>query len=106
MNRVDALQTAIKLTTGDRDKTYGSPVENMGTTAELFEGYFRARGWVVDHEVGQVTAEDVAVILALLKLGRVATGLNHNLPPHADNYIDGACYTAIAGECAFAEREE
>ena len=40
-------------------------------------------------------AEDVAIMMCLLKIARIATG-----EPKADNYIDLAGYSACAGEIA------
>lgn len=106
MNRVKFLEEGITLTQGARRETYGDFVSNMGVFAELLEGYFRARGWITAATVGNVTAEDAAHIMVLAKQARALQGLNFNLPPHADNYTDGAVYFAAAGECAFEEREE
>lgn len=84
------LQTSISLTMGDRDDTYGDPAETYKRVAALMNAY---KG----HPF--ITAHDVAMLLALMKIGRTATD-----PNHTDNYVDGAAYMAIAGE--IAERGE
>ncbi len=88
MNRIDILNEAARLTGGDRDKTYGNPVANYTHTAGLITAYFK------DKIVYQFTAEDAAMIMALVKMSRIAGGV---FKP--DNFIDGAAYIAIAGEC-------
>lgn len=99
--RVTILKEAQRATHGDRDKSYGPPLENFSNAADLIEGYFHARGWITSAKHGAVSAEDVAHILALIKMGRT---INPNLAAHRDNYIDGAAYMAIAGELAEEER--
>jgi hypothetical protein len=81
------LQTAEKLTSGDRDRVYGPPIVNLTRFAELLTAYF-------DRHI-EFTATDGAMIMALAKVSRVPASPDHN-----DNYVDGAAYFAIAGECA------
>ena len=94
--RATILYTAAKVTSGDRDKTYGEPVGTMQNIARLWSEYLTIRMGV---EVC-LTGEDVAHMNTLMKIARtVVRG-----PAHVDNYIDGSCYEAIAGECAMEER--
>lgn len=93
--RLDILDEAHRLTGGDRAASYGAPVPNMQETATMWSSYLRTRGVEVD-----LTGEDVANLMVLLKMAR--TGATHK----EDNYVDGAAYMAIAGECSFAERGE
>ena len=44
----------------------------------------------------EVTAYDVAMMMALLKIARTKTG-----NPNKDDLVDGAAYLAIAGELRF-----
>ena len=90
------LYTGAKLTAGDRDKQYGPPVKNMQDIAALWETFLLGR-----HEFqGRLTGEDVAHMMSLLKIARsYASGLTPG------NYVDGAVYQAIAGECAESERQ-
>lgn len=99
MNRAEILSTAATLTTGPRAETYGEPYTNMLSFASLLSGYFEAR-WSVHTD--SVTAEDAAFIMVLAKIART---INHELPPHDDNYVDAAAYIAIAGEIAVQERD-
>lgn len=73
---------------GDREQDYGSPENNFHTIANLWMDYLGAKGVEVDLEL-----YDVAAMLALLKIARIAGG-------HAkkDNWIDLAGYAACGGE--------
>lgn len=90
--RETILQTAINLTTGDREKTYGSPHKNMDCLAAYMRVYlgFRAKGGAEY----KITAHDAAMFNVLSKLARITVGSNL----HMDNYIDGAAYLAMAAE--------
>ena len=94
--RARILQTGLSLTTGDRNKSYGSPVKNMQDTADLWSAYIRSRG--LQLAPCGLSGEDVANMMALLKIAR--TGQTHK----EDNYVDVATYLAIAGECSEAKR--
>lgn len=99
--RVQMLETAIKLTAGDRDMEYGKPYNNLTDCAVLFSAYLvgRFRGETVDELTIKLTAEDVAWLNVLQKMARTFAG---NVKP--DTYIDAAAYSAIAGECAEEEK--
>lgn len=84
------LDTAVKLTCGDRNKQYGDPYDNLTHTAALWNAYTCTTDFV---------AEDVAHMLALLKIARTLTNEKY----HKDNYVDAAAYLAIAGECRAQE---
>ena len=87
MTRDEILGRAATCVSGDREQDYGSPEQNFKTIALLWSVYFQStrRGWF--------EAQDVAAMLALLKIARIATG-------HAkeDNWIDLAGYAACGGE--------
>ena len=87
--REGALDEAIKLTCGERDKTYGPPTENLTRIANLFKAYMGNRS------VHSITAADIAAFNVLTKLSRVATN-----PTHRDSWVDAAAYAAIGLECA------
>jgi len=91
-DRADILDTAKKLTCGDRDSSYGSPRENMDHIAALWNAYLDGRLRY------PITGADVAWMNALIKAARCKTS-----PRKRDHYDDGAAYIAIAGECAEAE---
>ena len=87
MTREDILTKAISCVSGDRESDYGSPEQNFKTIALLWSVYLQrlGRGYLED--------KDVAAMLALLKIARIASG-------HAksDNWVDLAGYAACGGE--------
>ena len=87
--RVSCLEEAAKLTAGDRDATYGPPVENMQRTADIFNA-------VTGRDL---TATDVALMMVSVKLAR----LNPS-PTHRDSHVDAMAYLGIAFECAVADK--
>ena len=92
MKRQDILDTATKCVCGDREQDYGSPEDNFSTIAAMWEPYLRRK--CISKGAGvSVGAEDVAMLLALVKIGRIASG---NVKE--DNYVDLAGYAACAGE--------
>lgn len=90
--RVQTLETAINLTSGDRDRTYGPPINNLTDCAELWNAYIRAKQRAT--EKLELDAEDVAWMMVLVKMTR-----SFQAGYHADNYTDATAYSAIAGEC-------
>lgn len=93
MNRSDILDKAKACVCGDREQDYGKPENSFGVIASLWTTYLGNALVNPDHEPGRITAKDVAVMLSLLKIARIATG-------HAksDNWIDLAGYAACGGE--------
>lgn len=83
MTRAETLEAAAKCVCGDREQDYGSPENNFRNIAEFWSTY---TGYEFD-------AKDVAAMLALLKIARIASG-------HAkeDNWIDLAGYAACGCE--------
>jgi hypothetical protein len=103
--REDILNTATRLTCGDRNKAYGPPYDNLSDCAALWEAYLNTKwGCLVPKDVGyavRITAEDVAWLMSLVKMARsFQTGY------HRDNYVDAAAYAAIAGECREIQEAE
>jgi hypothetical protein len=85
MNRKDILDEASRLTHGDRDKNYGTPLVNHQRIAVI---------WSVILGL-EITPSQVALCMAGVKIARLVES-----PEHADSFIDGAAYFAIAGELA------
>jgi hypothetical protein len=103
--RVQTLETAIKLTGGDRNKSYGPPFDNLSDCAHLWNAYINAKlGCIVrtgdSYEV-KLKAEDVAWLMVLVKMTR-----SFQSGYHPDNYTDASAYSAIAGECREIQIEE
>ena len=86
MKRADILATASEYVTTDRAATHGKAEDNFLRTAELWNAYLG---------VDNISATDVAVMLALLKVARIKQN-----PNHTDNWIDIAGYAACGGEIA------
>lgn len=86
MNRKEVLDTAIKTVCEERQDSYGKPEDNFAIIAGLWPGYL---GDVI------LQAEDVAVMMMLLKIARIRTGIYD-----PDNYIDIAGYAACGAEIA------
>lgn len=90
MTREEILNAAKQCVCQDRNDQYGSPEDNFETIAGLWTMYkFATR----EKAVCEFTAEDVAVMMVLLKVARIATGSGSQ-----DNWIDLAGYAACGGE--------
>lgn len=91
MNRSDILDKAKACVCGDREQDYGKPENSFGTIADLWNAYLYNAGrqstWPA------ITAKDVAAMMALLKIARIAAG-----HAKADNWVDLAGYAACGGE--------
>lgn len=85
MNTAEILNTAITIVSEDRAKSHGDKFVNHANIASLWSSYKNI----------EITAKDVAVMMALLKIARTKTG-EHN----RDDYVDACGYMAIAGEIA------
>jgi len=83
MNRGEILKEAHRLTHGDRNKNYGSPLVNHQRIAQL---------WSVWLET-EITPAQAAMCLALVKVARLI-----ETPDHLDSFVDLAAYASIAGE--------
>lgn len=83
MKRADILRTAEKCVCGQREQDYGSPENNFQVIADF---------WSVYKGV-QFSANDVAMMMALLKVARIKSGGGT-----ADSFVDLAGYAACGGE--------
>ena len=102
MNRAEILEAARGCVCGEREQDYGSPENNFETIGLLWGVYLRAAHpeMAKGMAVNSVTPKDVAAMMALLKVARIATGSS------PDSFIDLAGYAACAGEIATtAERQ-
>ena len=83
MKRAEILEAAQRCVCGNREQDYGTPERNFQRIAEMWTAYLNS----------PVTATDVAAMMALMKIARIASG-------HAkeDNWIDLAGYAACGGE--------
>lgn len=87
----EVLTKALELTGGDRAKTHGDKRQNHQNIADLWNAYLK------DGPLGKrrLSAQDVAVMMCLLKIARMKSG-TFNL----DNFIDLAGYAGVAAECS------
>ena len=88
MTRKDILQIAEKMVNGDRQDDYGKPERNFERIAMLWTHYLGP-----DRLQIGISPVDVAVMLALLKIARIASGHGKS-----DNWVDLAGYAACGGE--------
>jgi|TARA_R110000851_G_scaffold263382_1_gene415893 hypothetical protein len=85
--RDDILLEAMQCITHDRAATHGDAEDSFQTIADVWSW------WLSNRPLSPLTAADVAMMMALFKIGRIAGNSTHE-----DNYIDLAGYAALAGE--------
>ena len=85
MTRESILNRAIECVCGKREQDYGSPEDNFNRIATYWS----------THLGMEITAEDVAVMMALLKIARIGTGRATE-----DSFVDLAGYAACGCEIA------
>ncbi len=90
MNKEEILKKAQELITGDRNDTHGDAFQNHAEIAEFWNIYLDKKL----QPMASITAEDVALMMVLMKISRNTQGKKNNL----DNFIDMCGYAAIAGE--------
>ena len=100
MNRKEILEAASKAVHAeDMDHDYGSPENNFETIADLWSTYLEA-AYDEDTTIACLSSRDVAAMMILLKVARVATS------EKADNWVDIAGYAACGGEIDGTPGEE
>jgi len=90
MTKGEKLQKAKDLITGDRNETHGDAFQNHAEIAEFWNIFLDKKL----QPMASITAEDVALMMVLMKISRNTQGKKNNL----DNFIDMCGYSAIAGE--------
>lgn len=85
MNRANCLKKADECVNGKREQDYGSPESNFLKIADLWSAYYGA----------PFSANDVAMMMALLKIARISTGTATE-----DSFVDLAGYAACGCEIA------
>lgn len=93
MTRSEILKAANKCVCGEREQDYGSPENNFDTIGTLWSTYIRAAYPELNVAINHITGKDVACMMGLLKIARIATG-----GKNIDNWIDLAGYAACGGE--------
>ena len=97
MTRSEILDKAKQVVTIDRNAQYGEPEDNFSVIAEYWNHYLTT----TKDACLYLSATDVAIMMALFKIGRISTARDMN----EDSYIDAAGYIACAAECAAIEEE-
>ena len=90
MTRKEILEKALKCVNGDRDGSHGTPENSFNAIAALWNAYLSA---TMQQGIKKISSEDVAVMMILLKIARLATGVYND-----DNWVDIAGYAACGGE--------
>lgn len=83
--RGNILLRAHEVINGERQDQYGQPEDCFSTIAALWSVWLGRT----------VTPQDVAVMMALLKIARMQHGAGHE-----DSFVDGAGYLALAADMA------
>lgn len=97
MERFEILEVAKACVCGDREQDYGSPENNFEKIAVFWTAYLVARGKLTEY----IDTKDVAAMMALLKIARIASG-----HAKADNWVDLAGYAACGGELETEAKSE
>lgn len=93
MTRSELLHAAEVCVCGQREEDYGTPEDSFRVIGELWETYLKAKCIGNPQAEVCIVPEDVAALLGLLKIARIATGHGKS-----DNWVDLAGYAACGGE--------
>ena len=85
--RKRVLREAEKCVCGKREQDYGTPEDSFQRIGTFWTAY-------LNYAV-KIDAEDVAAMMALLKIARISEN-----PQHMDSWVDGCGYFACGGEIA------
>ena len=94
------LQRAAELVSGSRAAQHGPKERNHQNIADHWNAYLGPR---LDRPL---SALDVALMMAELKIARAKGSIQMGLEPNPDNFIDLAGYAGVAGEIALNGGEE
>ena len=100
MTRQEILKKAEECVCGQREQDYGTPEDNFKIIADLWNDYLGLfdifkRDKTTDQmiPVKHITPQDVAMMMALLKIARIKNGGGTG-----DSFVDLAGYAACGGE--------
>lgn len=85
--RGNVLIEAYETINGNRQDQYGNPEDNFQTIANLWSDYLGGSSKLA----ADLTAKDVAIMMALLKIARLSTGTAVR-----DSFVDAAGYIGLA----------
>lgn len=89
--RKRVLIEAEKCVCGRREQDYGTPEDSFRKIGTFWTAY-------LNYAV-KIDAEDVAAMMALLKIARISEN-----PQHMDSWVDGCGYFSCGGEIAGKEK--
>lgn len=92
MRRKVLLKKAAAIVCGERDEQYGGPEDTFGQIAMLWSDWLEV----------PIGAEDVAVLMILMKTARVKTSRYKS----SDSWVDIAGYAACGSEIALGKSDE
>jgi len=90
MTKEEILAEASRIISKDRNLSHGDAFQNHAEIAEFWNIFLDKKL----QPMASITAEDVALMMILLKISRNTQGKKSNM----DNFIDMCGYAAIAGE--------
>ena len=90
MTKEEILAEASRIVSRDRNLSHGDAFKNHAEIAEFWNIFLDGKL----QPMASITADDVALMMILLKISRTNQGKKFNL----DNFVDMAGYAAIAGE--------
>ena len=90
VTKKEILAKASDLVSNDRNKSHGDAFSNHAEIAEFWNIFLDKKL----RPMANITADDVAIMMILLKISRHTQGEKINI----DNFVDMAGYAAIAGE--------
>ena len=91
--RKRVLREAERCVCGKREQAYGEPEDSFQKIGTFWTAY-------LNYAV-KIDAEDVAAMMALLKIARISEN-----PQHMDSWVDGCGYFSCGGEIAGKEAQE
>lgn len=91
--RKRVLSEAERCVCGQREQDYGTPEDSFQKIGTFWTAYLNC--------AVKIGAEDVAAMMALLKIARISEN-----PQHMDSWVDGCGYFSCGGEIAGKETQE
>ena len=88
-SRGRVLLESLDVINGERQNAYGNPEDNFAVIAEMWSTYLAGRY----NTEFRLKAQDVALMMTLLKVARVSTGTATK-----DSFIDAAGYIGLAAD--------
>ena len=86
--RGSVLQEAMFTINGERQNVYGSPEDSFRHIADYWNVYLGGEAVGI-----KIDAKDVAMMMTLFKIARIANG-----SAHRDSYVDAAGYIGLAAD--------